>query len=169
MFELLDPLGNIALIVASIIGTIIFIFVAAFHSKVNGNIIVIMAVFPLALLTSGYAIWRGEHRFLVFTDKRVLSKGGWSDTMIIEYSALVGVSVRYNWLMFMPELEIKHDLPITMVPKRNALIREERRTKTDYIDSVVHLERYRHFLQEKIYEKSAPGSQEVSDEEDLDV
>jgi hypothetical protein len=161
--------SNIALIVASILGTIAFCFLLIFHSKVNANIIVIMAVFPIALLASGYSIYRGEHRFLVLTDKRIISKPGWGDTQIIEFSALKAVSVHYNWLMLMPELEIKHQLPITMAPRRNGVVRADQRTKTEYIDSVQHLDRYCRFLQQKIDERDSAVEEESSEEELFDV
>lgn len=111
-----------------------------------------MAVFPLALIAAGYSIYRGEQRFFVLTDQRLIAKPGWGDTTVIEFSALESVSIRYNWLALMPELEVKHILPAAMAPRRrSALARPgEKRIKVDYIDSVEHLEAYRRYLQSEI-------------------
>jgi amino acid transporter len=138
------------LIVASVIGTISFIFLLIFHSKVNMNVVVVMAVFPIALIAAGYSIYRGEQRFLVITDKRILSKPGWGDTMVISLDCVVSSRIRYNWLMLMSELEIKHDLPLDMAPRRSALVKAQKRIKADYIDSVQYLETYHRFLQTRI-------------------
>lgn len=116
----------------------------------NANIIVVMAVFPIALIAAGYSIWRGEHRFFVVTTERLLSKPGWGDVQIIEFEALESVSIRYNWLLLLNELEILHRLPMEMAPRRSALRAVERRTKTDYIDSIPNLPHYCSFLQQQI-------------------
>lgn len=111
-----------------------------------------MAVFPLSLVAAGYSIYRGEHRFFVITDQRLIAKPGWGDTIVIEHSALEEVSIRYNYLALMRELVIRHELPMYMAPsRRSALSRGgDKRLKTDFVDSVENLEVYRRFLQSEI-------------------
>jgi len=117
---------------------------------VNANIIVVTAVFPIALIAAGYSIWRGEHRFFVLTNERLLSKPGWGDVQIIEFERLVSVSIRYNWLLLLEELEIVHELPMELAPRRSALRVVDKRNKTDYIDAIPNLHLYRSFLQDRI-------------------
>ena len=87
---------------------------------------------------------------MVFTDSRVLFKPGWGDTTVISLDQVVSSRIRYNWLMLMPELEIKHELPASMAPRRSALSKDLKRIKADYIDSVQQLETYHRFLQTRI-------------------
>lgn len=144
--------GNIALIGVSILGSITFIILLFFANKINSNILVLMAVFPLALIAAAYSIYRGEHRFFVLTDQRLLSKPGWGETIVIEFSALEAVSIRYNWLALIPELEVKHVLPEAMAPRRRSALSRpgDKRIKTDFVDSVEHLEAYRRFLESEL-------------------
>lgn len=144
------------------LGTIAFFILLGIRARVNANIIVVMAVFPIALIAAGYSIWRGEHRFFVLTTERLLSKPGWGDVQIIEFEALVSVSIRYNWLMLLEELEIVHDLPMEMAPRRSALRRVDKRTKTDYVDSIPSLRMYCSFLQQQI----KPHEEEVESSSD---
>lgn len=57
--------------------------------------------------------------------------------------------------MLMPELEIKHELPKYMIP-RHALVKVDRRIKTEYIDSLLSMNSYQRYLQRKIDAKNRP-------------
>lgn len=66
---------------------------------------------------------------------------------MIDYDRLVAVSIRFNFLMLMHELEVKHEIVMEASGKRGALASPLKKTKVDYVDSVSHLETYLRFLE----------------------
>lgn len=156
------------MIISGILGTFALILTLIFVGRVNSNVFIFLAVFPLALIASLYSMYKSDQRFFVMTDKRLISKPGWGDTLIIEYDKIVSSSIRYNWLMFLNELEIKHELPEEPVMSRNRKSPlsnpNQKRTKIDYVDSISNYRVYNKFLQNKIH-----GNDQINDDRLPDV